>query len=66
MKITTTFEIKPNHMDPKDGALIVTVFINGEEIGKLQPLSGPIAEIRQFVADEIDMAEIRRRWGFKS
>lgn len=67
MQITTTHEIKPNHIDPKNGALIVHVFLNGTEIGTVQPLSGgPIADIEEFVAGKINMDEIRSRWGFKS
>lgn len=65
MKVTTTHEIKPHQHNPKHGALIVHVFLNGEEVGTTQPLSGPLTDIKQFVAGEIDMVEVRRRWGFK-
>lgn len=60
--ITTTHEIKPNHMHPKDGSLTIRVCINGEEVGTVQAMSGPLADIKEFVAGEIGMAEVSRRW----
>lgn len=66
MQITTTYEVKPNHMDASRGALIIHVFINGTKSGELQPISGNLVDIQQFVAGEIDEAELLRRQGFKS
>lgn len=66
MQITTTYEIKPNHMNPKDGALIIHVLVNGEEVGTVQPLSGPLVDINEFVAGEVTMEELGERWSRKS
>jgi hypothetical protein len=66
MKITTTHEIKPNHMDPTRGTLTVQLYVNGQPSQTVQLMSGPIQDIRQFVAGEINEAEVNRRWGITS
>jgi len=43
MKITTTHEIKPNHMDPTRGQLIIQVHVNGIPGQTMVYMSGNLA-----------------------
>jgi len=62
MKVTTTHEVLVNSDDPTRGTLDVHVYINGAWHQKLRILSGPIQDIQQFVAGEINENTIHRRW----
>lgn len=62
MSLTVTHEIVPNHMDPTCGQLKAQILMNDKPGQTVVILSGPIADIREFVAGEIDQAEIERRW----
>lgn len=65
MKITTTHEIVPLKNSRGDAQLKVQLYLNGVAGQSVVLLSGPQADIEEFVAGKIDDAEIRRRWGFK-
>lgn len=58
MKITTTYEIKPNHIYPTLGQLIIQVHVNGIPSQPMVYMSGNLADIRQFAAGEIDEDEV--------
>ena len=66
MQITTRHEIKPINGRPEDAQLVVHVAINGPEGHSFVAMSGPKIVIEEFVKDEIDLAEVERRFSFKS
>ena len=63
MKITTTYEIKPDPIYPTIGQLIIQVHVNGNGIPLQQVvyISGNLADIHQFAAGEIDEEEVWER-----
>jgi hypothetical protein len=61
--IETRQDIIPNHVDPTHGSLRVRLIVNGKESSSIDIMSGPISDIRLFVAGEIDEDEVRTRWG---
>jgi hypothetical protein len=65
MQVTTTHKILEGNPvnNPVTGALLIQLHINGIPGQSIVVMSGPLADIRQFVAGEIDEAEIRKRWG---
>lgn len=66
MAVKTSTEIEIEDRGDGDGRLIVHLYVNGDRAASCVYLSGPIADIRQFAADEINLAEVRRRWGFEA
>lgn len=65
LSITSSYEVRPIKADPSHGQLIVYVSLNGRPHSSIVAMSGPIEDIRQFAAGEIDNAEVMRRWGMK-
>lgn len=65
MKITTSTELKVSSEFPDHAQFIVRVFIDGEDVGSHVVMSGKADDVRQFAAGEINMAEVRRRWGMR-
>ncbi len=65
MEITTTYNVEPLRGDPNQGQLKVQVLMNGKGHTEIVVMSGPIEDIRQFAAGEIDNDEIMRRWKMK-
>lgn len=42
--------------------LVAAVFVDGQEIGALPLLSGPAADVGDFLAGRATLAEVRERW----
>ena len=76
MVITTRFEIQEKKtvnqwagastLDDGNAQLVVYVSINGRENHNYVALSGPKADIEEFVRGEIDEEEISHRWFAKA
>jgi hypothetical protein len=48
-----------------DARLVITVLLDGEEVGRIVPLSGRKRDVLAYAAGEIDMSEVRKRWGMR-
>lgn len=64
MKITTTYTIADHVSDQTRGFLYINVFVNDSSTPShsFVYMCGNIADIREFVAGDINEAEVERRW----
>jgi hypothetical protein len=64
MKYENSYRIEPNKQSPGDAKLWITTRVNDNEYLEhtFVMLSGDEADIRLFVAGEIDVKELRNRW----
>jgi len=65
MDITTPYRVEPHKNGKGTAQLRIQVYVNGEPGSESVFLSGDEADIQEFVDGKIDLAEIRRRWGFR-
>jgi len=62
MKIETSHKITPNHINPKDGKLTISIHLDGKLIHDHVVISGPLADIRDYVDGAITLDELDSRW----
>lgn len=55
-------EIIQGTLVPTRARLVVKIFADGEQCGEVVVLSGPLADIQDYVGGNASLAEIRARW----
>jgi hypothetical protein len=62
-RIKTTWKKEILNGSVRSSRLWVTVVVDGEEVGRDCILAGPTEDVDAFIAGEVTLDELRKRWG---
>ena len=65
LAVTTYLHVDSNVQSPDRARLMVSVRVNGEEVGELTVLSGPIEDVIEYANGRMSLTELNLKWGMK-